>query len=342
MNNNYELISDSEITESYKYYIVFNIKDKRYAINIKNVVEIINLPDIEISKNMPQNIIGIFDYNGLMIKAVDLTSLLGETPESFSVDDKLIVLISEGDFFAIHTKFVENIISFDSKFIQPVPYSLENSLVNSIFKSDSEFINIIDIANLNKIISEENAKISDFDYSALFPADDKSKKILSLRTQKNKLPNSGFAFPMNFNINNQYILFTLDDFNYYLDLKYVKEFVSLKRLNITKLPYTQDYIRGIINIRGDFLVVVDLKKFFNKDTNSDSNKLIIAESKDFNIAFIVDDIKYIKTLKNIQKTYSDKPISPYIYAEFTENNKISSIINFEKIINDEKLYINIS
>ena len=143
---------------------------------------------------------------------------------------------------------------------------------------------------------------------------------------------------------NQYILFSLDKSNYYLDLKYVKEFTTLKRLNITKLPYTKEFIKGIINLRGEFLVVVDLEKFLNENSTKqkETTKLIIVEGKNFNIGLLVDDIKYIKDLKNVQKTTMYTGNSKYIYSEFIEEDVLYSILNFEKIINDEKIYININ
>ena len=57
---------------------------------------------------------------------------------------------------------------------------------------------------------------------------------------------------------------------------------------------------------------------------------------------MVDDIKLIRNLKDIE--YTDTNISnssPYITSEFMEGNELYSILNFEKIINDERIYINI-
>ena len=115
----------------------------------------------------------------------------------------------------------------------------------------------------------------------------------------------------------------------------------MKRLNITKLPYTQDFIRGIVNIKGEFLLVLDLRKFLNGSSENyeEGAKLIITEGKNFNIALLVDEIKYIKTLKNVQPNINS---SNYISAEIMEENELNSIINFEKIINDERLFININ
>ena len=343
MKNNFDLILKEETKEKSKYFIVFSIAGKRFAISIENVIEIINLPEIETSLVMPENIIGIFNYNGLMIKVIDLCGFLGLQRENFSINNKLIVTMVEGNCFAIHVSQLEDIVPFDINMIQEIPYYLENSILSEIYKTEYDNINIIDLKLLDSLVSSKKVKAGNFDYSTLLPSDEKSKQVLKIRNEQSKKFQDSVSYPNNITLVHQYILFTLDGFNYYLDLKYVKEFISLKRQKITPLPYTCDYIKGLINYRGNFLMVVDLKRFLNKNITQENegNKLIIVESKNFDLAFLVDDIKYIKNLKNISKTLTNDSNSPYIYAEFIENNTLFSILNFEKIIHDEKLYVNI-
>ncbi len=338
MNNNYPV---SLTANSSNYYIVFSLNDKQYAINIQNILEIINMPKIEISSKAPEGVTGMFNYNGMLTKTVDLCPFLGLETLPFSVNNQLIIVVVDDNCFAIHTEKIDNIVQFNIKDIQTVPFNLDNSIIKEIYKNEDKSINIIDTGILNKLITENRTKEGIIKYEKLFPSDEKSKQILELRALKNKASQEMFSFPINLSTANQYILFTLDNQNYYLDLKNVKEVISVKRLNITRLPYTKDFIKGIINLKGDFLVVVDLKRFLNNAENNvqEGSKLIITQGKDFNIAFLVDEILSIKNLQNTQITKSFSAGSAYIYAEFMEDNQLYSILNFEKIINDEKLYI---
>ena len=344
MNNNYpiEIQQEAKLTDNMENnYIVFCVKEKLYAINIKNVLEIINMPEIEITEKTPKGIIGIFNYNNLMIKTVDLCPFLGFETTPFSISNQIIIVVIKDECFAIHTERIENVMQFGPENIQKFPYETENSILQAIYKNNENSISIINVEVLLKLLSEKQPADNNINYTDLFPKDEKSTQILKLRANQQKISSDSFAFPVNLNSMNQYILFTLDKLNYYLDLKYVKEFTSVKRLNITKLPYTQDFIRGIVNIKGEFLLVLDLRKFLNINTKNieDGAKLIITEGKNFNLALLVDEIKYIKTLKNIQPNVNS---SNYISAEIMEENELNSIINFEKIINDERLYININ
>lgn len=344
MNNNYAITLTSNINNSTQYYIVFKLQGREYAINIKNVLEVINLPEIEIPAKAPSSIIGMFNYNGMMIKTIDLCPLLGFQTQEFSINNQLIITIINDACFAIHTEKIENILQLEQEKIQTMPFEMKSSILKEVYKAEKNSINIIDINALNNIINNQE-DTSEINYNALFPLDEKSQQILKIRANQIKINQEVFSFPFNLNSVNQYILFTLDNQNYYIDLKWVKEFTSTKRLNITNLPYTQDFIKGLVNVKGDFIVVVDLKRFLNNDTDKnqkESSKLIVIEGKNFNIAFLVDEIKFIKNLKKIQCVKNHSNNSKYIYSEFMEENELYSILNIEKIIGDERLYININ
>ncbi len=324
-------------------YIVFSLCNKKYAINIKNVIEVMNLPVIDIPESMPEGVTGIFNYKGLMIKAIDLCPMLGFEPRNFTVNNKLIIINLDGSFLAIHTDSIINIFSFEKTNIQPIPYSAENSILKNIYKNETEQICIVDIDNLNNLLALNTKKQNNIDYLKLFPEDEKSKQIMEQRSLQPVDGQSIYSFNFNLVTENQYILFSLNDDFFYIDLKFIKEFASARRYKITKLPYTPEYIKGIINLKGEFLVVLDLKLFLNLEVSGSSknSKLIILERKDFNIALLVDDIKYIQNLPDIKPSVFNN-ISKYVYSEFIENEKLYTVLNTEKIINDERLFIDIN
>ena len=64
------------------------------------------------------------------------------------------------------------------------------------------------------------------------------------------------------NLGDRYLTFQLDEEIYGIDLKYVKEIVGMQA--ITAIPDTPDYIRGIINLRGKIIPVMDVRLRFKK------------------------------------------------------------------------------
>ncbi len=342
MNNKNTLTVLKNSDLQYGSYIVFCLNSNKYAVDIQNIIEVINIPVISMPVSAPKSVIGMFDYNGMMIKVIDICPLMGMQTKKFSVNNQLVIVVIDGNCFAIHTEYIENIVRIKQEELQAFPFEMENLIINGVYKTNEELINIIDITALDRVVNINKSEKSEIDYAVLMPQDEKSIQTLELRTNQLKKNDEAFSFPFNLNTINQYIMFKLGSHNYYLDLKYVKEFVSVNTKNITPLPYTKDFIRGLINIRGEFLTVLDLKNFLNNEpiVQNDNAKVIVAEGRDFNIAVLVDEIKYIKALKQIQIMMSDNSCSKYVLSEFEEENVLYSILNFEKILSDENLYVN--
>jgi purine-binding chemotaxis protein CheW len=72
----------------------------------------------------------------------------------------------------------------------------------------------------------------------------------------------------------QYLSFKLDEEEFALDISKVREVLDFTK--ITKVPQTPSFMRGVINLRGAVVPVVDLnKKFGIKDTEKTVNTRII-------------------------------------------------------------------
>jgi purine-binding chemotaxis protein CheW len=72
----------------------------------------------------------------------------------------------------------------------------------------------------------------------------------------------------------QYLSFKLDEEEFALDISKVREVLDFTK--ITKVPQTPDFMRGVINLRGSVVPVVDLKKKFGmSETQKTVNTRII-------------------------------------------------------------------
>jgi purine-binding chemotaxis protein CheW len=72
----------------------------------------------------------------------------------------------------------------------------------------------------------------------------------------------------------QYLSFKLDDETFALDVAKVREILEIT--NITKVPQTPDFMRGVINLRGSVVPVIDMRlKFGMSETEQTVNTCII-------------------------------------------------------------------
>ena len=93
---------------------------------------------------------------------------------------------------------------------------------------------------------------------------------------------------------NQYVSFRLAEETYALDVSHAKEIVEAPRL--TPMPHAPAWIRGVMNLRGSVVPVVDLKRKFAMGTTelgAHTCVLLVefaSESSQFLIAVLVDAV----------------------------------------------------
>lgn len=95
----------------------------------------------------------------------------------------------------------------------------------------------------------------------------------------------------------QLIIFKLGDEEYALNIDQIKEVVLTP--GIAKIPQTPNYIKGLANIRGNVIAIVDLEKKFNlgqSDTQK-GNYTLVVESDSFKIGILVKDVPNTLTVE---------------------------------------------
>jgi len=90
---------------------------------------------------------------------------------------------------------------------------------------------------------------------------------------------------------NQLVVFQLGKEEYAVDITQSKEIIKIDK--ITNVPNTPDYVRGVINLRGQIIPVVDLRKRFNISDQCQREKVITVEVNDTLIGLVVDAVNEV-------------------------------------------------
>jgi purine-binding chemotaxis protein CheW len=96
----------------------------------------------------------------------------------------------------------------------------------------------------------------------------------------------------------QYVTFSLNDENYGIDALSVQEIIELT--HITRVPHLPSFMKGVINLRGTIIPVIDLKTKFNMKTGPYKKHtcIIVTEFKDTLMGLIVDDVFDVINIPN--------------------------------------------
>lgn len=88
----------------------------------------------------------------------------------------------------------------------------------------------------------------------------------------------------------KYLTFRLTDESYGIDISVVIEIIGIQP--ITTVPEVPEYVRGIINLRGKIIPVVDMRLRFGKDfrTYTDRTCVIVIDVHEVPIGLIVDGV----------------------------------------------------
>ena len=95
-------------------------------------------------------------------------------------------------------------------------------------------------------------------------------------------------------------MFLLDGEEFGISIMEVREIIRM--INITRLPKAPYFIEGVINLRGEVLPVVNLRKRFDVPENSvtDSTRIVIVEIEGEQVGLIVDSVSEVLRLSEDQ------------------------------------------
>jgi purine-binding chemotaxis protein CheW len=84
------------------------------------------------------------------------------------------------------------------------------------------------------------------------------------------------------------IVFQLNDKEYAIPVNHVQGIEKVE--HITRVPGTEKFIKGVINLRGVITPIIDLRSRFGLDEENftDSTRVIIVSVNDLEVGFIVD------------------------------------------------------
>lgn len=98
----------------------------------------------------------------------------------------------------------------------------------------------------------------------------------------------------------KFLTFPLENEIYALSVDVVTEIIGIQ--DITEVPELPEYVRGIINLRGQIVPVIDLRLKFEKVSKAYDDKtcIIVIEERDISLGLIVDAVAEVVDIPDAQ------------------------------------------
>lgn len=125
------------------------------------------------------------------------------------------------------------------------------------------------------------------------PEPEEAKRILKARAQAlAREPGKAEAADARLEV----LEFLLAHENYAVETQHVREVCPLE--NLTPLPCTPAFVLGIVNLRGEILSVIDIRKFFDLPQTGlpDLNKVIVLQSESMVFGILADAVLGVRRI----------------------------------------------
>ena len=141
----------------------------------------------------------------------------------------------------------------------------------------------------------------------------------------------------------KYVTFKSGNEYFGLKIQYVNEIIVFQE--ITKNPESEDYIKGLINLRGKIIPVIDVRLRFKQEPfeYTDRTCIIVVNVKNIVVGLIVEKIAEVVEIQdeNIIPSPSvgkaDKSQNKYVYAIGKVGDKVKLLLDPDRLLNDEEI-----
>ena len=141
----------------------------------------------------------------------------------------------------------------------------------------------------------------------------------------------------------KYVTFKSGNEYFGLKIQYVNEIIVFQE--ITKIPESEDYIKGLINLRGKIIPVIDVRLRFKQEPfeYTDRTCIIVVNVKNIVVGLIVEQIAEVVEIQeeNIIPSPSvgkaDKSQNKYVYAIGKVGDQVKLLLDPDRLLNDEEL-----
>lgn len=139
----------------------------------------------------------------------------------------------------------------------------------------------------------------------------------------------------------RFLTFILDRETYGIEIRFVTEIIGIQV--ITEIPELPDYVKGIINLRGKIIPVMDVRLRFRKEQveYNDRTCIIVIDINSISIGLIVDSVAEVITIAD-QDVVEPPKMSKDSGNRYIKNigkagNDVKLLLDCEKLLSEDEL-----
>ncbi|HET7831805.1 MAG TPA: chemotaxis protein CheW [Gallionella sp.] len=325
-------------------YLRFSLNGARYAVDARNVLEIVRLAELTLADEAPPHIAGLINLRGRIAPVMSLDLRLGHALRRYQLSDSIVMLQSKETVIGAIVNDVSEVIEIADAAVESLPHydgelSGHVNLLSGNAKVGDEIVMLLDVPRLiHARALAAGAVPRPADQAYFCPeATAQEREVFHQRAQSlmQAVERQEMAelIPLS--------LVRLGEECFGIELDVVREFSSLH--HVTPIPCCPPHIAGNTNLRGDILTLVDIRGLLNIAANGAATNVMVIESNDLYIGVPVEQV--------LEVVYADPsdiiPLPAAVHEEKSEyckgavryGQELVSILDMMKILSKGKLEV---
>ena len=143
----------------------------------------------------------------------------------------------------------------------------------------------------------------------------------------------------------KYLTFALGPEEYGLEILKVREIIGF--MDITAVPHTPAYVRGVINLRGQVISVIDLRKRFEMPVTDKTELTCIivveikADGRRVNMGIVVDSVSEVLSIPSASiedaPSFGTNIDTSFILGMGKLDGKVKILLDIDRILTSEEV-----
>ncbi len=143
----------------------------------------------------------------------------------------------------------------------------------------------------------------------------------------------------------KYLTFLLEDESYGIEILKVQEIIGMQ--TITRIPRTPEYVKGVINLRGKVIPVIDLRLRFGIEAAEVSRKtciIVVQVSKSdasVTMGIVVDEVSEVLEISSNEiepaPSFGTRVETSFILGMAKTEDSVKILLDIDRIMSEEEM-----
>jgi purine-binding chemotaxis protein CheW len=267
--------------------VSFEVAGQEYALSIEHVQEIVQMPaSIAAVPRSDPHVLGIMTLREKLLPLVSLRAMLGLPPASADDRNKIVVVaLPSGAAVGIVMDMVREVLRVSRARMEPMP---------ALLNAGGEIAAICRLEDGKRLVSVLSAEALLGTQAVTSALARLSEDVAVAETEENAMTQADTLKGEAVEPEEQFVVFRLADEEYGAPIAAVQEIVRVPE-SLTRVPKAPAFIKGVVNLRGAVLPVVDQRSRFAlpEIARSDRQRIMVFTIGGIRTGFIIDSVSEV-------------------------------------------------